>query len=222
MSVCLKCRCVANSMAATGNMSILQHAGPPLLMQIAYASFKVIYSSPSVPGDKAYMTDPAALYMQKSFGKCSADFMKKGSRSSPFAPNGYCCITCGSCSCNSAQTSSRPTTSQSPSRPSTAQSPSRPAAQVPHPPVLATIAPRSPRLSPVTAATAAASLSPRASPSNAATSSPRAPPAPLSAAYLANCECTDVPPADASSCAAVVSSPAACTDPCSICPALVW
>ena len=120
--------------------------------------------------------------MQKAFGKCSLDFMKKGSRYPPVAPNGYCRLTCGTCNCNTAMT-----TNPTPSR---TQKPTIPTQQ------------RSPT-SPVTPARSSPATS--RSPGQAAATSTRGPPAPLSAAYLAKCQCTDAPPPDASSCADVVS-----------------
>ena len=57
--------------------------------------------------------------MQKVFGQCSADFMKKGSTAGRVAPNGFCRITCGACSC-------QPSAPPSPTRTQTSTSISPP------------------------------------------------------------------------------------------------
>lgn len=48
--------------------------------------------------------------MQKAFGQCSADFMKKGSTAPPMATNGFCDITCGACDCQPPSPSPSPIT----------------------------------------------------------------------------------------------------------------
>lgn len=113
---------------------------------------------------------------------CSA--MQKGfgacsadfmTKTSSTNPNGFCASTCGRCKCNAAST--RPT---SPSSASAVNSP--------------LASPNSPENGP---------SSPRAAGVTSSAAAP-APPQPLSAAFVANCECSDVPP-DGTTCASVVS-----------------
>ena len=134
---------------------------------------------------------PVCSAMQKSFGQCSAGFMTK---TSPTNPNGFCARTCGRCNCPAAPTS------QAPSSPGSSPS------SVPSSPRAVGNSPRATRNSPrpIPSSPVAAPSSPSAAGrSPAAAGTAQAPPQPLSAAFAANCDCSDVPP-DGTTCASVV------------------
>lgn len=124
--------------------------------------------------------------MQKGFGQCSADFM---TNTSPTNPNGLCAKTCGRCNCPAALSDRSPASQSS--------SPTNNPGAGPNSLGTATNSPRPSPSSPV-----AVPSSPGRSPSEAGTA--QAPPQPLSAAFAASCDCSDVPP-DGTTCASVVS-----------------
>lgn len=127
--------------------------------------------------------------MQKGFGQCSAGFMTK---TSPTDPNGLCAKTCGRCNCPAALSPQSPASQSSSPRASS----NKPGAG-PNSSGTATNSPSPSPNSPV-----AVFSSPGRSPSAAGTA--QAPPQPLSAAFAASCDCSDVPP-DGTTCASVVS-----------------
>ncbi len=124
--------------------------------------------------------------LQKGYGQCSAAFMLTTSSANP---NGFCANTCGRCNCTSSVSSSSPgaatsspmtvssTVSSPGAMPSSPEATLASTGAVPSSPVSAVKSPAVPTLGP---------------------------PAPLSAAYLANCDCTDVPPSG-TTCPALVS-----------------
>jgi len=124
--------------------------------------------------------------LQKGYGQCSASFMLTTSSANP---NGFCANTCGRCNCTSLVSSSSPgaatnspvtvssTVSSPGAMPSSPEATLASTGAVPSSPVSAVKSPAVPTLGP---------------------------PAPLSAAYLANCDCTDVPPSG-TTCPALVS-----------------
>ncbi len=124
--------------------------------------------------------------LQKGYGQCSAPFMLTTSSANP---NGFCANTCGRCNCTSPVSSSSPGAATN--------SPMTVSSTVSSPGAM----PSSPQ---------ATLASPGAAPSSpvSAVKSPAVPtlgpPAPLIAAYLANCDCTDVPPSG-TTCPALVS-----------------
>ena len=127
--------------------------------------------------------------LQKGYGQCSASFMLTTSSANP---NGFCANTCGRCNCTSPVSSSIPaaatnspvtvssTISSPEAMPSSPQATLASPGAVPGSPVSTVKSPAVPTLGP---------------------------PAPLSAAYLANCDCTDVPPSG-TTCPALVRSAA--------------
>ena len=142
---------------------------------------------------------PVCSAMQKDFGQCSAGFMTK---MSPTNPNGYCAKTCGRCNCPAAPTTSQPRSSPGSSPRASPNSPgttSNSPGAGSNSPGTTSNSPRSSPNGPV-----AVPSSPRSAsrpPSAAGTG--QAPPQPLSAAFAANCDCSDVPP-DGTTCAVVV------------------
>lgn len=105
-------------------------------------------------------------------------------------PNGFCAYTCGRCNCTVAATPVTQNTALS---------------GVPQSPALAGATPGASPNSPEAGSSSpeAAASSPVATGTSPAVTA-MAPPQPLSAAFAANCDCTDVPP-DGTTCAAVVS-----------------
>ncbi len=114
--------------------------------------------------------------LQKGYGQCSASFMLTRSSANP---NGFCANTCGRCNCTSPVAPSSPGAATN--SPMTVSSTVSSPAAMPSSPEAALASPGVALSSPVSAVKSPAV--------------PKlGPPAPLNAAYLANCDCTDVPP----------------------------
>ncbi|DBA83264.1 TPA: hypothetical protein ACH3X2_006768 [Trebouxia sp. C0005] len=141
--------------------------------------------SPTTPSSTPTTSSSPSLH--KGYGQCSASFMLTKSSANL---NGFCANTCGRCNCTSPASSSSPgAATNSPMTVSNAVSSPKAMPSSPEATLASTGAVPS---SPVSTVKAVPSSPVSAVKSPAVPT--LGPPAPLSAAYLANCDCTDVPP----------------------------
>ena len=181
--------CLYTHAARTDDLfSMSQHITECILTGSAYSAI------PQACSKTPYHHCHARMWLlQKGYGQCSAPFMLTTSSANP---NGFCANTCGRCNCTSPVSSSSPgaATNSPMTVSSTASSPEA--------------IPSSPQDSLTsTGAVPGSSGAVSGSPVSAVKSPavPKlGPPAPLSAAHLANCDCTDVPPSG-TTCPALVS-----------------